>query len=288
MLKLSEIVDFLVYSNIYISLGAVSFTYLFFKISGIAINYYVLLASFFMAFAIYTLNGSTDIEEDALSNLKKVTFNKKYNGYLLVLALAGFVPIVILSFIKGLLYGLAVIAPFLIGVFYSKRWIPSKSGKIRLKDILFLKNIVVAATWAFVTIILPAVFLSVALSKEIYVLGFIVFFRIFIGALFFDIKDVDGDMEKGVKTVPITYGHAFTDKLLIFLNTSFAYALLVIYWAKPYTPLLSIIGLFTAIYGLFYLLVYKMNNIELNQLSYLVVDGEYIATGLFVYLITSF
>lgn len=286
MFKLSQILDFLVYSSIYISLGAAGLTYVLFKFIGAGLNY-VILIPFAIIFAIYTFNKKTDIEEDALSDSKKTEFNRNYNAYFLALALAGYGLIAILSFAKGITYGVAVLAPFIIGFLYS-RGISSESKSIRLKDFLFLKNIVVSATWTFVAVALPALFLNIPLTPELYFLGFIVFLRLLINTIFFDIKDLKSDSTVETKTIPVVYGLSFTNKLLIFLNASFAYVLLVFYLMPAYNPLLMKIGFFSAAYGFFYILLYNLNLMEINLLSNFIVDGELIAIGLFTYLITSF
>jgi 4-hydroxybenzoate polyprenyltransferase len=283
MFKLSKILDFVVYSNLYISIVAASITYVLFKLVSSSINY-VLLIPFFIMFVIYGLNRKTDEREDSISNPKKSIFNKKYNKYILCIAGISYVALTLLSFMKGVEYGAAVLAPFIIGVLYSKG-IALKSGKIRLKSTLYLKNLIVAGTWVYVTIIIPLLFLNLPFTREIYFLGFIVFSRILIDEIFFDIKDVNGDSNAGVKTIPTAYGIAFTYRLLIFLNILFTSIMFVIFIEGNYKHLLSDVVLFTAAYGFFYLSSYNTGLVEINQLSDVVVDGEYIATGLLVYFI---
>jgi 4-hydroxybenzoate polyprenyltransferase len=281
MFKLSKILDIVIYSNLYVSIVAASITYVLFKLVNSSLNY-VLLIPFFIMFVIYSSNGKTDEREDSISNPKKSIFNKKYNKYILCIAGISYGILTVLSFMKGVEYGVAVLAPFIIGILYSEG-IPLKSRKIRLKSKLFLKNLIVAGTWVYVTIIIPLLFLNLQFTREIFFLGFIVFSRLLIDEIFFDIKDVNGDSNAGVKTIPTEYGIAFTYRLLIFLNILFTSIMFVIFIEGNYKHLLSDVVLFTAAYGFFYLSSYNTNLVEINQLSDVVVDGEYIATGLLVY-----
>lgn len=78
--RLSNTLDFIVYSNLYISIAAASITYVLFKLVGSSMNY-VLPIPFFIMFVIYSFNRKTDETEDSISNHRKSIFNKKYNKY---------------------------------------------------------------------------------------------------------------------------------------------------------------------------------------------------------------
>ncbi len=285
LVKISQVLDFLIFSNIYVSLGAMSLSYVFFKLAGIPVNYVILIPSLII-FVIYTFNRKTDAKEDALSDPNKFKFNRSYNKYFLAFAFAGFGSLVVFSFIKSIKYGLEDLVPFAIGFLYSSR-ISLKSKMIRLKDILFFKNFIVAITWAFVTVIIPASFLNVPFTQDIYSLGFFIFLMTLINAIFFDIKDANGDSEVGTKTIVTVYGLSFTNKLLFFLNTAFTLILIIGYWAGVVSTFLLEIGIFSAGYGFLYILLYNLKLIEINKLSNIIVDGQLIAVRFFVFLITS-
>jgi 4-hydroxybenzoate polyprenyltransferase len=285
LLKISQVLDLLIFSNLYISIGAMSLSYVLFKLAGIPVNY-VILIPFLIMFVIYTFNGKTDIREDALSNSNKFEFNRSYNKYLLAFAFASFGLLVIFSFIKGVKYGLEVLVPFVIGLLYSSR-ISLKSRMIRLKDILFFKNFIVAITWAFVTVIIPASFLNIPFTEKIYFFSLFIFSILLIDEIFFDIKDLKGDSEVGTKTIPSVYGIPFTNKLLFFLYITFISIFIIEYWVGKVDTFLLEISIFSASYGLLYIILYNLNFIELNKLSNIVVAGQFISVGFFVFLITS-
>lgn len=285
MFKISQALDFLVFSNVYVSLGAMSLSYVFFMLAGTPVNY-IVLVPFLIMFIIYTFNRKTDATEDALNDPNKFEFNKSYNKYLLAFAFAGFGLLVVFNFTKGIKYVLEVLMPFAIGFLYSSR-IPMRSKMIRLKDIVFFKNFIVAVTWAFVTVIIPASLLNIPFKQEIYLLSFFVFSRLLISEIFCDIKDVKGDPEAGTKTIVTVYGPSFTNKLLFFLNVAFTIILIIGYRAGIVSTFLLEIGIFSAAYGFLYMLLYNLKLIEINKLSNIIVDGQFIAVGFFVFLITS-
>ncbi len=262
-----------------------SLSYVFFKLAGTPVNY-IILVPFLIMYVIYTFNRKTDAKEDALNDPNKFEFNKSYNKYFLAFALAGFGLLVAFNFIKGIKYGLEVLMPFAIGFLYSSK-ISLKSKMIRLKDILFFKNFIVAVTWAFVTVIIPASFLNIPFKQDVYFLSFFVFSRLLISEIFCDIKDVKGDPEAGTKTIVTVHGLSLTNKLLFFLNTSFTLILIIGYWAGIVSTFLLEIVIFSASYGFLYILLYNLKAIEINKLSNIIVDGQFIAIGFFVFLITS-
>ncbi len=285
LVKISQALDFLVFSNLYISLGAMSLSYAFFKLAGTPVDY-IIFIPFLIMFVIYTFNRKTDAREDALSDPNKFKFNELYNKYFLAIAFAGFGLLVVFSFTKGIKYGLEVLMPFAIGILYSSR-ISLKSKMIRLKDILFFKNFIVAITWAFVTVIIPASFLNIPFKQDIYLLSFFVFSRLLISEIFCDIKDAKGDLEAGTKTIVTVYGLSSTNKLLFFLNIAFTLILIIGYWVGILSTFLLEIGIFSASYGFFYILLYNLKLIEINKLSNIIVDGQFITVGFFVFLTTS-
>ncbi len=262
-----------------------SLSYVLFKLAGTPVNY-IILVPFLIMFVIYTFNRKTDAREDSLSDPNKFEFNESYNKYFLAFALAGFGLLVVFSFIKGIKYGLEVLTPFAIGLLYSSR-ISLKSKMIRLKDILFFKNFIVAFTWAFVTVIIPASFLNIPFTRDIYFLSFFIFSILLVNTIFFDIKDVRGDSEAGIRTIITVYGISFTNKLLLFLNITFTLILIIGYQVGIVGTFLLEIGIFSASYGFFYILLYNLKIIEINKLSNIIVDGQFIAVGFFVFLITS-
>lgn len=282
--KISEVLDFLVYSNIYIAFAAASYAYLLFKVFDMSINY-ILIIPPIITFAIYTINRKTDKKEDAINNSKKRDFTIKYSSTLFTIALILYGTLIIWSLIRGVSTVVMILMPFIMGLLYSKKWILSKSGYVRLKDMFFTKNIVVAVTVTYMTILLPALLLKLPFSQNLYFLGFIVFSQVLINTIFLDIKDKIGDAMCGIKTMPVLYGISFTEKVLIFLNITYSYLIITAHYLWSYSPLLFYIGLFSAAYSFFYMLLYKAKIMEINNLSYVIADGESILLAIYAYLL---
>jgi 4-hydroxybenzoate polyprenyltransferase len=103
----------------------------------------------------------------------------------------------------------------MIGVIYSVRI--SKSIP-RLKEVVGVKSLVVAVSWALTGCLLPDSFSTVKL--QVFVIVFVyIFIRVFVGATLFDVLDKKGDLASGVETIPIRLGRNKTKKLLILVNS---------------------------------------------------------------------
>lgn len=88
------------------------------------------------------------------------------------------------------------------------------SGK-RLRDIHFLKIFLIAITWSWVTVVLPA--LEAGVQWNIWLILLVVERAVFLFAITlpFDIRDHQIDAHTGVKTIPGYIGMAATKKLSI-------------------------------------------------------------------------
>lgn len=93
---------------------------------------------------------------------------------------------------------------------------PKTWPRRRLKDIPGLKIFLIALVWASVSVILPAIHASIDLGSRDVILTFlarIVF--IFAITLPFDIRDMQGDAQAGIRTLPMTLGPQRTRTLAL-------------------------------------------------------------------------
>ena len=207
-----KVLRFLVSSSILLAVNGVMVVIFGFFLDSTIIWLPLLLASFLVTFSVYGLNKFTDKAEDSIN--RPETWPRA-SGYYLVFS--------ILSMALGFLIGIwedifaffVLCAPVIIGVIYSVRI--SKSIP-RLKEIVGVKSLVVAASWALTGSLLPDAFFTTALQIIAIVFVF-VFIRVFVGATLCDFLDMNGDLASGVETIPIRLGRNKTKKLLVTLNT---------------------------------------------------------------------
>jgi 4-hydroxybenzoate polyprenyltransferase len=179
----------------------------------------LLLAAFLVTFGVYGLNNVTDKAEDLVNRSENLPCA---SGYYLVLSVAS----MIIGFLIGLLEGTAafiiLLTPVIIGVIYSVRI--SKSIP-RLKEIVGVKSLVIAASWALTGCLLPE-YISGEKFQASAIVFIYIFIRVLVGAILCDVLDKKGDLASGVETIPIRLGRSKTKKLLTLVN-SFEILLLV-------------------------------------------------------------
>jgi len=172
----------------------------------------ILLLSFLTMFGIYSLNKVTDFAEDTIN---KPNRNTKSRLFLIISAFTGYFSVFIISITYGIQMFLVCLVPLTIGFVYSVK--VSKSLH-RLKEILYVKNLVVAFSLAFPGALLPALTNTVAIEKIVMVFLYI-FIQFFINTVLFDIIDMPGDKAAGIKTIPLQIGKKKTTYLLLLINS---------------------------------------------------------------------
>jgi 4-hydroxybenzoate polyprenyltransferase len=209
-----------------------------------------LLILFLVTLSVYIVNRGMDTEEDTINELERVKFIGKYKNLVLVVGILTYSLAVMLASEKGLVVAGSVCVPVIIGFFYTVRWVPNgfvqTIGFSRLKDIPLVKNIAVAGIWAYSTVLIMLFYNSEPVTLAAVSLFTFIFLRCFINTLVFDIRDVVGDAEMKIRTLPVVIGAQNTKKILLFLNViSFILALFTVYYSilPPYFLLTSLVVL---------------------------------------------
>jgi 4-hydroxybenzoate polyprenyltransferase len=170
------------------------------------------LAFMGIIFGIYTLNRLTDVTEDFTNDIGRLLFYQRnrifavLGGASLAASFAGLIWAGKLSWLHWLLLG--------IGLGYSFRVVPWYQGRglhwIRIKEILFVKNLSVAFLWGGSIFFLPIHYSGGRGFQDagtwLLACGFIV--CALNCTLFDDIVDEPGDRVAGIKTVPTVWGPA--------------------------------------------------------------------------------
>jgi len=203
---------FMVSSSILLALNGVMVVVFGYFLDGATIALPLLFAAFLVTFAVYGLNKFTDKAEDSINRPEILP---RASGYYLVFSIVSMVFGFLIGLWEGIFAFFVLCAPVMIGVIYSVRI--SKSIP-RLKEIVGVKSLVVAVSWALTGSLLPDAFLTTKLQIIVIVFVF-VFIRVFVGATLCDVLDMNGDLASGVETIPIRLGRNKTKNLLVLLNT---------------------------------------------------------------------
>lgn len=207
-----RIFNFLTSSCLFLALNSALVVFLGFTLYQTEVSLAALLAAFLATFSVYALNKVTDKAEDAIN---RPEFCSKNSKYYLIPSLAALILSLGIGFLAGPLADFVLVAPLIVGLFYSVRF----SKKVpRLKEIVGVKSILVAFSWAFTGSLLPALMRPV--NHELLLLVFVyIFFSLLVHTVLFDVLDVKGDQTIGVRTIPSVLGLRRTTIFLILMNT---------------------------------------------------------------------
>jgi 4-hydroxybenzoate polyprenyltransferase len=234
---------------------------------GITISPALLLATFLSTIAVYSLNKVTDTAEDSI-NKPEQTSNRQ--TYYLILSISSFIISIAIGIIQGWAVFLVLLTPLFIGVIYS---IKISKSLPRLKEILGVKSLLVAFSWAFTGSLLPALTSRVAPEKIVLVFIYILI-HTFVGTVLFDTLDIRGDDASNVKTIPIQLGKYGTRHLLLIVNS-----MLLLWLGFCIASGLFISYLPAAMFGMLYsyALIWYFTKTEGKRLhAELFIDGEWL------------
>ena len=276
----SGILFFTVSSSTLISLTASMILLVSFVMYGIEIDIFLLVASFSVTFAVYNLDRLVKQKEDLMNDPSRSRLfegKRKIWGPVIAISIAS---AVCLSASKGLGVLLTLLSPLvvLVGYVFGFPHTP------RLKDIPGVKNLVLVLTWSLVPTILPRLSLGrpatggILLSSLIF---YFIFAKAMINTILFDVRDIQGDEQAGVRTLPVVLGVKRTARILFALNATLIIWIAVSYvygFFSTYLPLLCA----DIAYGFWYIELLTGDSGQRRILTDLLVDGEWIPLGLLI------
>jgi 4-hydroxybenzoate polyprenyltransferase len=268
--------DFLIFFNIYLAIGAGIITYSFstFFIGAQSIELFII--PFLMTFSMYGLNRLTDMNEDSINNASRVQFILKYKKQMSISLSLAYILATILALNKNLGSFYVSLIVLFIGITYSVPLISFGKYK-RLKDIPFIKNLVIGLIWGLVLILFPMYYLSSELTSVVVILFIFIIARLIINTTLFDLRDIAGDKKAKISTLATSLGIKKTLMFTLLMNLFILLLLLVsVYFG--YLPPEGSILIISVIYSLFYIKL--IGKIDTGFLCNYVIDGEFILLGL--------
>lgn len=262
--SLRNVLRFLSVSSISVGVSAFFATYIMFILLGITPSVYICLTPSLMAFSVYSLNKLTDLKEDSINTPDRLNFLKGRKYLIISYSILAYLLSIYLAFLDKPSSAAIVLFPLIANALYGSRVLP---GLPRLKDIPVMKNIVVASCCAVTTTFLPAAHMMDA-SLAIAIAFCFMFGKAFINTLLYDVRDIKGDGEKGVKTIPVLVGKKRTVYLLLIMNSILLLLAQVFIWGNAKLLATSLV-----LYGYFYILYFTktMQPLAMD----LLIDGEW-------------
>ncbi len=258
---------FLTSTSLFLSVNASAAVALGFFLYGRPIAPEIILAVFFATFSVYGLNKVTDKVEDSVNKPSSVSKNTKYytisSGLAMILCLT-------IGVLDGPFVFSILLLPLVMGFIYSVKIAKTLP---RLKEIVGIKSIVVALSWATTGALLPACFGQVQYDK-IFLFFMFIFLQIMVNTILYDTLDLEGDRVSGVLTIPMVLGSRNTKEFLVAINTSMVVWLGFCILKGMFIEAMPAL-VFGVLYG--YAIIWFLNGKHhLRPIAELMIDGEWL------------
>ena len=285
MRSMKRLVDLLLYSNVFIAIGAVCMVEMTeIMLTGDWELSWLSGAAFFGTLTIYLLSRENSLRRvEKPESTKRLAWMRTSRSWVLILVLIGAIGFLI-SYSQLSFYLQAAYIPVgLLALAYALPVIPTSDGVKRLRDIGWLKIILISGVWAYVTLLLPLwEFIEGIMTWEIWYMFIARFVFIFAITIPFDIKDMQLDARNKTFTFPILFGEKTSTRIAAFALGILVFAELIFSRNEMLYP--SSIGLGLAISYLVALwLVSKGVNERGELYYYLVLDGLIVLMPLMVF-----
>jgi len=217
-----------------------------------------------MVFGAYNLNKLADINEDAINMPERHSLLGGHKKLVMFYSAAAYAISALLAFLDTPLALPVIFFPLVASLAYSYRIIP---GVPRFKDIPLMKNIFNAFSWTVVCVMLPAIYLASSAEKSLAMVFYFVLLKLYINAVLFDIRDIEGDRETGAKTLPVLIGARKTIMILLALNC------MLLPWLLLVESSIRILAAVLILYGYAYILYFRKRRNPFAMDFF--VDGEW-------------
>ncbi|MDR6560041.1 MULTISPECIES: UbiA family prenyltransferase [unclassified Arcicella] len=279
-----KIFNFLINSNIYISLAAVALTVETQLQLGMAPQWHpYLFIIFFATLFDYNLHRLVTLltNKEALNDDKHKWLKEYLNLFyaLVVFSVIGFLIAVLLAKKEVLI----TLAPFaLITFFYSLPIFKNQKYLFRLREIPFLKIFLISIVWSATTILLPIIQSGRHFdSQHVSIMLIERFLFVFAITIPFDIRDIHADIQSGLTTIPNFIGSKKSLVIANFLMISFLLISCFHYSNAPFQFILPAF-IISGISTIFFFNIKSIQNLTFYH--YGILDGTMLLQGILVWL----
>jgi 4-hydroxybenzoate polyprenyltransferase len=211
---LKDIFRFLSVSSIFVGSAGFFVTLAGYCLLNVVPSMLICAAVFFMTFSLYSLNKLTDMKEDAINMPERLDFLKGRRNLIIAYSVASYLLSILLTFLDDPSSVAVVLIPLIANTLYGSKLLPVLP---RLKDIPVVKNLVVSVSLASATALLPAWHTMDNISTIVLVFYFILA-KVFVNTVLYDMRDIKGDKENGIRTMPVILGRKKTTLVLLAVN----------------------------------------------------------------------
>lgn len=280
----SRTTRFLIYSQLYLALGAGSIAFAVQVLLALPINLLVLVLAAAYALSMHILNRYLSLpqEKELLYGMQK--YFSEHKKLMWVMGISSGALSFFISFYLGLPAIILVSLSLVFGAVYSLAiipagWLPRLRYR-RLMDIPGSKDLFTAIAWTVVTAVVPFVVNKASSPLPPFLLSLsIVLMLVLVRSLIYDVRDIEGDIIVGRETLPIILGLGWIYKIIFSLLSLLALVLIAGWGLKLFSPLsllmLLVIGYIVLTF------YYKWSAEFYHSLAYdALIDGQFILIGL--------
>lgn len=214
---IDAVLSFLSVSSLFIGGHGFFKTYISFLLLGMNPNITACAVVFLISFSVYSLDKIADMDKDITNMPQRHSFLYGRKKLVFVSAIAAYLAAIVLVLSSKPIALPIIFIPFIANAFYATKL---HKDLPRLKDIPGIKNLVVALSWALVTTLVPAMYLT---DQSIDIVGAVIYFlliKTLVDNVLYDIRDIKGDAENGVRTMAVLLGKRKTVALLLVINST--------------------------------------------------------------------
>ena len=231
-------------------------------------SFKILSFSFFSCFLAYNfINNLNENDKQGFISMNKFSLNKLLFILLLVIVIYLLFNLKLISAISFI-----VLAPFIF--FYS-----------HLRKIKYFKIFMIAFSWSYFSVLLPAVELLVAIDEKIILIFLAIYLKVLAITIPFDIRDIEFDKSKLV-TIPIKLGIQ-KSKILSIILSSISTLIIFIIWHFNYVDLEFFLTFLITTILLSVFLFLKSNQFTPHKCSFLF-EGIFILMHTILFILNGF
>lgn len=259
-----------IYGGHLLSLGASGIIWTISMFFGLPFSIVLLSIPYLISQVVYTYNHFREIDFDAESNPERVSHmerQKNWIGILLGGYVVALVGVLLTTNIETITLSIFIV---LGGILYTDIF-----KELAAKYIVGFKNFYTSSFGAVAILLVPFFYRTEVTAFFLYTILF-VFLRLIVNAAFFDIKDIESDKQRQLKTFAVLLGKKKTILLLQIVNLLSLVPLVLSVYSSGYPKVYLILGLLV-LYGFYYLThALFLEGKRLRTLSYMIVDAEYV------------
>jgi 4-hydroxybenzoate polyprenyltransferase len=242
-----KVVNFFLYSNIFIAFCAVAMTAqtMHLLTKNIKTSPALVGLVFFSTLVIYAIHRLVSINKiDKSLEVERFKVIGAYQRHIQAYAILSIVGGLVCFLFLNRTTQYALVIPALLSLAYVIPFIGNK--KLRLRDVSFVKIFLIAIVWSYVTVLLPL--LEYGFKLDTNSIGMLIerVLFVFLITLPFDLRDWEIDKQNNVMTIPAKIGVQNTINLALFILLIWLGLIWQIYPSVFSIPL-TISGLFTGV-----------------------------------------